>query len=122
MKISSSLLGRTNVIGFYIDCFIVVGGAMANFTAIFLFGTIHTGIFLYINGMVKDMKMRINAINVDSSEKSHDSMKAWLNYVREIRFHIEIIKYDILVVTIEFKSIELSDCCSFTVWQTHFVR
>lgn len=92
MKTPSSLFGRTKVTGFYIDCFIVVGGGAANFTAIFLFGTIQMGIFLYINGMVKDMKIRMKTIGLDSPNDPNHSKRIWSNYVREIKFHNEIIK------------------------------
>lgn len=73
----------------------MLGGGAVTFGAIFLFGTIEAGIYLYINGMVNDMKVRIEANNLDSSDEPHQSlhqMKIWSNYVREIKFHIEITK------------------------------
>lgn len=92
----SSLLGRSNYIGFYVDCIIVVAGGAADFAAILLFGTIHAGFSLYINAMVKDMKIRLEAIkdlqSPDEPRQPLYRMKIWSSYVREIKFHIEIIK------------------------------
>lgn len=47
------------------------------------------------------MKLRLNSINDDSTDRQRDSMKRtenWLNYVREIECHNEIIEY-LLILT-----------------------
>lgn len=56
----------------------------------------YIGIFLYINGMVKDMKMRFSSIDDSltikpNQTKVHLSDSIRLIYVQEIEFHIEII-------------------------------
>lgn len=87
-------MGRDNYIGFFIDCAIEFYGCFSAFVVIHLSGSAYVGIALYINGMVKDMKMRIMSINDHSSNTSVNpinQMKTWSAYVQEIDFHIEII-------------------------------
>lgn len=81
---SSSLIGRTCYLGFYIDWFIELTTGAACVIIIAINGSIYVGIFLYINGMVKDLKMRL------SSELS--PVRPWSIYIKEINHHVEIIK------------------------------
>lgn len=53
--------------------------------------SIFVGIFIYINGMVKDMKMRLSAANLDSVGDS-SSINIWTIYEQELNLHNEIIK------------------------------
>lgn len=57
--------------------------------------TIYIGLCLYIIGMVKDLKARINAINqftLTDARHQMDSTEICAIYVKEIRFHIDIIE------------------------------
>lgn len=59
-------------------------------------GSSYIGMFLYINGMMSDMKMRLNSMNNNSMEaqqKPSSSVEKWSIYVREMDFHVEIIGY-----------------------------
>lgn len=56
-------------------------------------GSMYVGIYLYINGMVKDMKMRIMSIDTNAVIVSqHSTMSIWSTYIQEIELHVEIIK------------------------------
>lgn len=53
----------------------------------------YIGMFLYIHGMVEDLKMRILSINADFlPETSAKKQSLWLFYVREIDLNVQIIK------------------------------
>lgn len=87
----SSVLG-SGFIGFYFDLILEAVSSIANFVAIISSGTSYIGIYLYINGMMKDSKGRFMAIDLKSSNGS-DQENIWTIYVREIRLHVEIIGY-----------------------------
>lgn len=59
--------------------------------SIVIAASIYIGMCLYITGMVKDMKMRITAIDSPAYHRLHES-NTWPIYVREISFHNEIIE------------------------------
>lgn len=55
---------------------------------------IYVGISFYINGMVRDMKLRIVAIGKVSTDKTpRQHLQIYSLYVGEIQFHREIIGY-----------------------------
>lgn len=92
----SSLLGRGNFIGFYFDWAIDATSSLSNYVVVSSSGSSYIGMFLYINGMMRDMKMRLNSMNNNSMEaqqKPSSSVEKWSIYVREMDFHVEIIGY-----------------------------
>lgn len=83
-------------LGFYFDLACEALSTIANYVGIISTGSSFIGIHLYINGMMRDMKMQFNSINVDFMDPSKPSnslrrMEKWSIYVREIEFHIEIV-------------------------------
>lgn len=54
-------------------------------------GSIYVGIFLYIDGMVKDMKVRISSRGVDAKAELYP-LNIWTVYSQETDLHIAIIK------------------------------
>lgn len=91
----SSLLGRTTYIGFFVDWLIQVATVLAAFVAIVLSVVSYVGLFLYINGMVDDLKMRMGLIEDNSSwtTSSLSQNKLWSTYVQAIDFHVEVLGY-----------------------------
>lgn len=79
-------MGRANYIGFYIDWSIEAIGSTSSYIILITSDLIYIGVFLYVDAMVKDMQIRIK-----SSDFS-DQMNSWTMYVREMNFHIEIIR------------------------------
>lgn len=89
---TSSLLGTTNYIGFYVDCLIQAVASVSNDIILEISASIYIGIYLYINAMVLDVKERVLSIDSDSTKEPLDQMQLLSNYVKEVIFHIEIIK------------------------------
>lgn len=90
---SSSFIGRTSYVGFFIDWFIVGVCSAIQIIIITTTGSMYIGIFLYIHGMVEDLKMRILSINTDIlSEKGPTKQNTWPFYIEEIDLNVEIIK------------------------------
>lgn len=54
-------------------------------------GSVYVGIFLYIHGMVKDMKLRISSAGVGAVTEL-GPLNLWLIYSQENEFHTAIIK------------------------------
>lgn len=108
LKWSSSLIGRASYIGFFIDWFIESISILVTCIVFVSSGSSYFGIFLYINGMVRDMKMQLmsNGSLYCSKSESNEALKPtkesceplkqmelWRCYVRELKFHIEIMGY-----------------------------
>lgn len=92
---SSSLIGRSDYLGFFIDWLVECLGTVAEFEMIIVSGSIYVGIFMYIDAMVSDIRMRFKTIADELSveaKPSLDNLRLWSAYVREIDFHIEIIR------------------------------
>lgn len=53
-------------------------------------GSLYIGLCLYVDGMVADFRSRIDAIHCHVWEERITD--AWLVYVKEFQFHIEIIE------------------------------
>lgn len=55
-----------------------------------------TGLCFYVTGMVADMNEQMKhinkAIHINESTPDAEKLNIWLKYVREIRFHHEIIE------------------------------
>lgn len=66
-----------------------------------LAGSLYSGLCLYINGMVADMKTRISC-PASALHHGADRASRWPIYVQEIDFHNEIIEYDFGVFEHEF--------------------
>lgn len=90
-------MGRTTYIGFLVDWFLDMIFIIANFISFNITASIFVGIFLYINGMVKDMKTRFTSINDDfaacRAQQISQSNEIWSIYIQEIELHIGIIGY-----------------------------
>lgn len=85
-------MGRTTYKGFYVDWFIEFACFASDPILFTSSASIYVGLFLYINAMVKDVKMRLSLINLnDSADEGHPA-NIWSNYVPEIDLHVEIIK------------------------------
>lgn len=65
-----------------------MAGNLAAFAIINASASITIGECLYINAMVRDMKTMLND---DESSGPMGRMESWSTYVREVRFHIEVI-------------------------------
>lgn len=90
--VHSSVLGRNSFIGFYFDLTFETVSSLANFVAIIASGSSYIGIYLYIDGMVKDSKRRLMAIDPKSTNGANQE-ELWPIYVGEIKLHVEIIGY-----------------------------
>lgn len=86
-KTCSSLIGRSSYLGFYIDWLLELIAVAADAVTLAINGSICVGIFLYINGMVDDMKTRISL----AAAELHP-LNTWAILESEIRLHVEIIK------------------------------
>lgn len=99
----SSLLGQTTYIGFYVDWLIEVVAIVAGFTILAAASSLFIGMFVYINATIADSRMRLSSIEpghaIDQS-----AVKFWPVYLREINFHIDIIRW-ILHLSEAFKSL-----------------
>lgn len=95
MKCLSSLIGRANYMGFYIDWLIEVISSASGYAIVIMTASIYIGIFLYINGMVCDMKMRMKDLESDFTTKmprhTTNHIRICSIYVEEIEFHLNII-------------------------------
>lgn len=81
--------------GFFIDWLIQFLASAAELLILVVSGLIYVGIFMYIDAMVKDIRMRFRAIDHQfsfNSEKSLNKSRLWSIYVREMEFHTEIIR------------------------------
>lgn len=92
--IYSSVLGHTNYIGFFIDWLIESLAILAAFVIFNTSALVYIGIFLYINGMKKDLHKRVLSIENDFKLSGSQAMTHyWPIYLREIMFHRDITKY-----------------------------
>lgn len=57
--------------------------------------SIYIGMFLYINGMVTDMQMRMKSINDNDSMSDPRQLKNWAILVEEMKLHLGIIRYSL---------------------------
>lgn len=83
-------MGRTSYIGFFVDWFIESISTAALYATFILSVSIYVGIFLYIDGMVLDMRKRIISLN-DVSTIRPRQLEKWSIYLTEIQFHNDII-------------------------------
>lgn len=88
-------MDQNKYVGFFID-WLIESFSMATVAAIFIGSTsIYVGIYLYINGMVADIKMRLKSIEDDVSIESDGKTLAvsemWTIYEQEIKSQIEFI-------------------------------
>lgn len=74
--------------GFYVDLLLQAIVLASDSTILIATISIYVGIFIYINAMVKDMKMRLLTTDLDLLEES----SSWSIYVQEFDFHNEIIR------------------------------
>lgn len=94
----SSLMGRDNYMGFFVDWSIEVIATTTGYMTVILSALFYIGMYLYIDGMVNDMRMELMPNRPDSFKKPRhplDQRKKWSIYVRQIEFHIEIIGYQL---------------------------
>lgn len=84
----SSFTGRASYIEFYIELGIEMIAAAMGYFILVLSGTIYIGFFLYMDGMVRDIEIRMTSITIDATNRE----KIWSIYLEEIDFHVEIIK------------------------------
>lgn len=76
---------------FYVDLIAEWIAVAADMIIVVVNVTIYVGIFTYINGMVKDMKIRLLSINADFVG-SLRPVERWSIYIQELNLHNEIIK------------------------------
>lgn len=81
--------------GFYIDWLIEGIAGIACYTILTISSSIYIGMFLYITGMVKDMKVQIDQ---DLSPELSKETNKWMIYLQEIKFHAEIIRCALLYI------------------------
>lgn len=84
--IYSSVFGRETAFGFYVDS--LCGGSVAvpYFIILIIVASFLAGIYLFINGMVNDLKYNLKQLDQTKSDLM------WSTYANEIRFHNEIIE------------------------------
>lgn len=90
-------MGRTNYIGFFLDNLMEFVGTIGCFMTIISSASIYIGIFMYINGMAKDMKMQLFLIASNSAENSRQPMKNkdnenWTMLIQAVELHVEMIR------------------------------
>lgn len=79
--------------GFFIDWLIELICLAADVLTMIATGSMYIGFCLYINGMVKDMQIRVMSIDTNAlSSSEHSTLSTWSAYVQEIDLHVEIIK------------------------------
>lgn len=115
---TSSLIGRASYVGFYIDWIVEVLGFVADVTIITTTGTIYVGIFLYINGMVEDLKMRVFPIDADFIGDIIP-VDIWSIYVHEINLHAEIIKLFTIFALFHTADLICDDFNQFYLFPAH---
>lgn len=92
LPIYSSLMGRDNYIGFFIDFVIACLASLSGYIVIVLSGSIYIGIYFYVNAMVRDMKMNIMANENDVPDEPFPKPH-WSIFVKETNIHhMEIIR------------------------------
>lgn len=85
----SSLFASTNdYLRFAIDWFMEFVALSFNALVVTMIGSLYSGLYLYINGMMTDMKTTICFSAFEASQKAR-----WPIYVNEIDFHNKIIEY-----------------------------
>lgn len=73
------------------DWSIEVGGSISSFGVCVTSGSLCMGLCYYINGMVADLKSRMESVS--ELTRNAYQRRAWPIYVKEIDFHAEIIEY-----------------------------
>lgn len=93
----SSFIEHTSYIGFYTDCLIELLSIAASFVIFNTSASIYIGLSLYINGMKMDIQRRVMSIdhvhNSPNGPNGPQTTKYWSIYMREIEFHLNIIRY-----------------------------
>lgn len=88
-----SLLFNPNIyIGHLCDVMIQFCASTTHLIAVMTATSFYLGMCLYINAMVVDMEDQINAIEPILSQKKDHRIQISLIFIREIRFHCEIIE------------------------------
>lgn len=84
-------------LGFFVDWALEMLVTIAGYTAMAACESIYIGSFLYISGMVSDMKMRMKSLNPNTSMQPHQpdgvNSRFWSFYLHEIQFHADILWY-----------------------------
>lgn len=117
-------MGRDNYMGFFVDWSIEVIATTTGYMTVILSALFYIGMYLYINGMVNDMRMELMPNRPDSFKKPRhplDQRKNWSIYVRQIEFHIEIIGYQ-LTSRFALISFNQSNESIFLIFVLHFQR
>lgn len=81
-------------IRFFVEWCIDASCAASCFVMVIACASSYVGIILYITGMVRDLKARLASIEDGPSPEPQRTVhptEIWSIYVREIRFHVEII-------------------------------
>lgn len=77
--------------GFAVDSLIELTSTISCFIVLTTVGSLYVGLCLYINGMVADMRTRVDS--AFASHKEFNKMDQWAVILKEIDFHNEIIEY-----------------------------
>lgn len=92
---NSSLIGRTTVIGFYIDWFIEWFAGKGYFTIMTTSASFYGGMCFYISGMVNDFRAQLQGIDKLILEKRNGQLnesEVRKRFRRVIHFHSEIVE------------------------------
>lgn len=81
------MLRQYKYLSFFIGWFNEIISAMSDYTMITSTASFAVGMFIYIDGMINDMKLQMISIEHDPTHSNK-----WLKFVREIQFHNGIIK------------------------------
>lgn len=99
----SSWIGRTSYGGFFLDWINECSAATTYFLILTASASLYVGMCFYIHGMVTDMKIQMIDINLlvkrDELNDNLHQLNVWWLFVREIRFHYEILQYATFLFT-----------------------
>lgn len=87
-------MDRTTYIGFSIQWLFNLLATLADCVVIISTASIYIGMFLYINGMKRDLEARLISLDNDRDDLDQampPTNKIWPIYIQEIDFHNEII-------------------------------
>lgn len=91
----SSWIGRNRYAGFFLDWLNEMSAAITYFIILTTSASFYVGMCFYIRGMVHDLEIQMNDIGELLKRAGCDGhvevLSIWWLYVREIRFHYEII-------------------------------
>lgn len=88
----STLMSGNIYVAFFIDWILVFSIFLPCFTLLATVGSLYVGLCSYINAMVADMRVHMSQ-SAFGSVKRPQNVNFWPIYIKEVHFHIQIIRY-----------------------------